>query len=233
MPLYKLYNQVLVLATAGNLHDLQFICLILTVICVTYQNCPLSAEAIGSFITGHSCYIGRNIMQIHNAVMNLHAALYKDHQTGAIRAYHVSFYDFLASQYSDTAEISLEWPSLSSVQQHMLCRCLDIMHTRLRFNVCNLNKPDFNKNIANLPEQISIHIEEDTQYSTIFWYTHLLATSRASANVYDKILKLFNSKKFLFWLEYLSLQASLPHSLLALETCQRIFTVSINYHYYM
>lgn len=218
----RLYAQVITSATKLP-HDSAFLHAILETICLTSQNRPLSAPAVASFLVGHETYAGRDIAQVAATVKTLHSVLYTEPNSGAVRAHHTSFYDFLLRQLESSADGS--WSRMAAAHRRMLERCLDIMKEELRFNICSIEVPKLNSEVPDLQERIQTNISEHLQYSALYWHRHLPLDETDRVALLPKISNLLCTKKFLFWLESLSLLRALSHSLQALDSVRELYQV--------
>lgn len=222
--LHLLYRQVLELAVKAP-RDVVSMRAILSIISLASVNRPLSIAAISSFLNGYDgCQPeSRSGVPVGNLVKRLHAVLYiQDAENGVVRAYHKSFYDFLDEQFR-TPETG--WPRLDDVQLQMLRRSLAIMRQELRFNICQLDSPVLNENVADLENRIQASVSEELHYGSRFWFTHLLPSHLFEQDIHFAVSDLFGTERLLFWLECLSLQGSLHLGILGLEKASNIFKV--------
>lgn len=220
-PLYQLYQKVLESAVKHS-EDMDLLRLILAADLVVSENRPLSATAITSFVLDHRLFAGRSSSYVSIIVSRLHAVLYTDSTSRAVRAHHTSFYDFLRSRLMDG---TTGWPSMNEVKLQVVRRCLAIMHTKLRFNICQIETPILNVDIPDLSYRIQENIGEELQYSSVYWSRHLSDDFRLDNELKGSILSLISGKKLLFWLEVLSLQGELTEGVIALERVELTFEV--------
>ena len=148
--------------------------------------------------------------------------LYTDSTSRAIRAHHTSFYDFLRSRLMAG---TTGWPSMNEIKLQIVRRCLAIMHTKLCFNICQIETPILNVDIPDLSSRIQDNIGEELRYSSVYWYRHLPDDFCLDSELKDTILTLISGKKLLFWLEVLSLQGELTEGVIALERVELTFEV--------
>jgi hypothetical protein len=87
-------------------------------------------------------------------------------------------------------------------------RCLEIMGCELRFNICGLAssyRP--NREIEDLEER-KLNISSALRYGCLYWAHHLIRVSRYSPRIGDistSLIDFFVHRRFLYWLETLSL----------------------------
>jgi hypothetical protein len=99
------------------------------------------------------------------------------------------------------------------------------MRKELRFNICKLDTPILNKDVADLEGRIQANISEELSYSSRFWFRHLLPSHSAEEDVQLNVLDLLGTERVLFWLECLSLQGSVGLGILGLEKTSEVFEV--------
>ena len=220
--LYRLYDVVLDTATQDD-DDRSFMQVVLSIVGVAARNRPISAKTIVSFLQDHAAY-STFYEELETLIGKLHAVLYIDGSTNcAVRAYHTSFYDFLEHK-ATTAGSGWELPEVT--HRRMFQRCLAVLSTQLRFNICRIEDPVLNKDIPDLAARISQNLSEELQYSSCFWHTHLSPSKLTASVVSLGVTKLLTSWKLLFWLETLSLQSALAQSISAFSACTGFFHVS-------
>lgn len=219
--LYCLYDQAIAASTTTSVAK-RILHAVLAVISLTSSNLPLSPEAIAIFLEGFDFANGCDLAFVQNAVKKLHAVMFIDVYTKAIRAHHSSFYDFLRLR---TTEDCAGWPTINSIRTHISRRCLTIMHKELRFNICGIDKPILNKHIPDLCQRIHHHMSEALRYSTLYWARHLSQDDSTDHHLQQSISVLLTTEKLLFWLECLSLQGGLLEGVLAFERVGHIFEV--------
>jgi hypothetical protein len=136
-----------------------------------------------------------------------------------IRLRHLSFAEFLVDPKRCHDPQFLIKPS-----EHLALarRCLEIMDSKLRFNICSL-PTSYLTNESNTYDQTAIvpHLS----YSCRFWVDHVLFTSfdHQTANLVHEFLH----TKLLFWLEVLSLIKEVPIALTSLPSMVKWSQVSV------
>ncbi|TDL19768.1 WD40 repeat-like protein [Rickenella mellea] len=117
-----------------------------------------------------------------------------------VRALHTSFRDFL------TDPLRSEEFFVNEHEQHstMAHACLNILNTRLHFNICKLETSfKHTYDICNLDKCIKQNISLQLLYSCKYWISHL-QTVPLDLNFESKV-EIFFYKQFLYWLEVLSM----------------------------
>ena len=88
------------------------------------------------------------------------------------------------------------------------------MNRELEQNMCNLPDGVTNSEVIDLKERTEEHINQVLEYACRSWHKHLIGT--IPANVIP-VLHNFLEKKFLFWLEVLSVLGAAREAVNALE----------------
>ena len=132
-----------------------------------------------------------------------------------VRPFHKSFPDFIV----DTARCADPRFRVSPPDQHaeLLVGCLELMNQRLEQNMCELPDGAMNSEVADLKERAEQHINKALEYACRSWHKHLVNTMSARTPEITPILHQFLAKKFLFWLEVLSVLGAAREAVEALE----------------
>ena len=102
--------------------------------------------------------------------------------------------------------------------------CVGLMLGKLEFNICKLESSYLaNKDVKDLDMRIAKHLPPVLSYACRLWDNHL-GHLDFEADLFDK-LQTFFKKKFLFWLEALSLMGDMGLASPALSSL-RIWLVS-------
>jgi hypothetical protein len=115
---------------------------------------------------------------------------------------HTSFQDFLADEKSGIFHVDF-----SKAHHQLAHSCLGLMLDNLKFNICKLNSSYLaNRDVSDLESRNTKYIPPALSYACVFWGNHLehVAFKR---DLFTKLRNLFE-KKFLFWLEVLSINNS-------------------------
>ncbi|EJC98415.1 WD40 repeat-like protein [Fomitiporia mediterranea MF3/22] len=115
--------------------------------------------------------------------------------------FHTSFRDYLtsSSRCNDAWFIDLD------IQKKLITkRCFDVMKRMLRFNICKIESSYIrNDQILDLSERIKEKIPSYMEYACLFWGQHLHEAQFSDA-LSSELLE-FLHKRFLYWLEVMSL----------------------------
>ena len=155
---------------------------------------PLSPSTIATLL-------GFDVQDVVPLLSSVHSLLVfqEDIPDHPVRPFHKSFPDFI----TDPARCTNPRFHLNPLHQHgeLLVCCLELMNQRLERNMCNLPDAVLNSEVDDLGERIEQHIDQALQYACKSWHKHLVDTVPAQT---QNILHNFLEKKFLFWLEVLS-----------------------------
>jgi hypothetical protein len=113
---------------------------------------------------------------------------------------HTSFRDFVMNEEKS----SIFYVDLRLAHHQLAHSCLGLVLTDLRFNICNLESSYLaNKDVEDLEARIVQHLPPALSYACRLWDDHLEHLD-FETDLFGK-LQTFFEKKFLFWLEALSL----------------------------
>lgn len=194
---------------------------VLGIVLITARNRPLSVDGLYDFLQGADKQVSKGTLV---AVLNrLRSVLYEDISKGnVIRVCHPSFLDFL----EDHNRSGMYWTSTGQLHAAMVETSLNLMQTKLRFNICGLKTSYVaNKDVQDLPQKIKDSIPESLVYSCLYWTTHLTEINRST--VEDLVYEFFRCLKVVYWVEVLSLVDGLKTGLGALQSVMVFFNVCI------
>jgi hypothetical protein len=126
---------------------------------------------------------------------------------------HTSFRDFVMNEEKS----SIFYVDLRLAHHRLVHSCLSLVLTDLRFNICNLESSYLaNKGVEDLEVRIGQHLPPALSYACRLWDDHLEHID-FEVDLFGK-LQTFFGKKFLFWLEALSLLNGVGLGSLALSS---------------
>jgi signal recognition particle GTPase len=129
-----------------------------------------------------------------------------------IRTFHQSFPDYVTDR--DRCKDTNFCISTSDHHAQMAYRCLQIMNSLLKRNICSIEDPSLlNAEIAGLESLLEASTPAELRYACRYWITHTILVSRADNELMQQ-LETFCRRHLLHWLEALSL---LGHLRVALE----------------
>ncbi|KAJ7845320.1 hypothetical protein B0H13DRAFT_2410028 [Mycena leptocephala] len=185
---------------------------------------PFSPHGLTSLLASmgpvdSQCYTEALIREILAPLSSV-ISIPEEGQHGEIRIIHASFRDYML--VTAPLELACGTPDL---RQHVALNMLCLMNRELHFNMCKIST-SYKRNI-DLGLQVDNHIGESLQYSCGFWMDHVTKSSGGDTTDSDapaawtteiiQALKLFLSKKLLFWLEVLSLLGQVDRATNALS----------------
>jgi hypothetical protein len=137
--------------------------------------------------------------------------------------FHKSFPDFITDPTRCTNERFHVSPS--DHHQELLVECLNLMGRMLEENMCGLPDGVKNNEVRDLEEKAYLCIDESLKYACESWHRHLINEHVARAPEVTSALHRFLEKKFLCWLEVLSVLSSASGALKGLEGAARLLEV--------
>ena len=172
---------------------------------------PLSPSAIATLL-------GFKLGEAYRILSLIHSLLILQEDIEPVRPFHKSFPDFVIDPARCTNQKFLVCPP----DQHteLLAGCLAVMNRELERNMCELPDGVINSEVPDLKEKIKEHIGEALEYACRSWHKHLVPIGTIPHHV-APILREFLEKKFLFWLEALSVLGAAREAIDALEATTR------------
>jgi hypothetical protein len=179
---------------------------------------PLSANAIANILQI------KNINHVKTCLRSLHSLLVVPEDTSRpIRFHHKSFPDFLtdpkrcldARFYVDKDENQLA----------AVLSCFAVMKSKLRRNICRLNRYSTNDSLSVAMRNECI--DESLRYSCRYWHSHLLLDSHRDEHMRDTTSRDMDDwmkTKLLQWFEVLALLDELGRAVEALNDIQEWLT---------
>ena len=173
---------------------------------------PLSPSTIAALL-------GFELEEVFPVLSLAHSLLILREDIGQpVRPFHKSFPDFVV----DPARCTNQRFQVCPPDQHteLLAGCLAVMNRELERNMCELPDGVINSEVPDLKEKIKEHIGEALEYACRSWHKHLVPIGTIPHHV-APILREFLEKKFLFWLEVLSVLGATREAIDALEVTTR------------
>ena len=167
---------------------------------------PLSPSAIATLL-------GFEPEEVYPVLSSAHSLLILQEDIDQpVRPFHKSFPDFVV----DPARCTNQRFRVCPPDQHteLLVGCLVVMNRELERNMCELPDGVINSEVPDLKEKVKEHIGEALEYACRSWHKHLVGTIPAHV---VPILQEFLEKKFLFWLEVLSVLGAAREAVDTLE----------------
>ncbi|KAF9646356.1 hypothetical protein BDM02DRAFT_247102 [Thelephora ganbajun] len=141
-----------------------------------------------------------------------------------VRPFHKSFPDFIVDPTRCINERFHVSPP--SHHQEVLAGCLELMNQTLEKNMCNLPDAVANREVGDLHERAERHLSPALQYACKSWHKHLINKYTVHTPAITSALRRFLEKKFLFWLEVLSVLGAAREAVDALELAAKLLEAS-------
>ena len=180
---------------------------------VTLAANPLSPSAIATLLD-------LDVDEVFPLLSSVHSLLtFQEDIDHPVRPFHKSFPDFIV----DPARCVNSRFRVSPPDQHieLLTGCLELMNRGLEQNMCKLPDGVMNREVDDLKERAEGRIHRALEYACRSWYKHLVDTTPAHTLKITPILRSFLERKFLFWLEVLSVLGAAREAVDALEAAAR------------
>ena len=176
---------------------------------------PLSVSNLASLL-------GTDIETLNQTLSTLHSVLYiPEDKSSTVRLLHPSFRDFLLDQ--KRCSNPQFYIDKKLVHREMYIRCLQVMSTHLRRDICDLGNTG--ADISELSRsEVNKHIPSYIRYACRFWVYHY-KRSDVYNNSYDDIGK-FLRTHFLHWVEALALLGCASEAVAMIHILDSGFLVS-------
>lgn len=141
-----------------------------------------------------------------------------------VKSFHKSFPDFII----DPARCTNPRFCVCPPDQHteLLIGCLELMDRRLEKNMCKLPEAVINSEVDDLQERKGQYLDHALQYACMSWHKHLVNENNTQRSKIISLLHHFLEKKFLFWLEVLSVLGAVKGAVDALGVTAKWLEVS-------
>ncbi|KAF9642938.1 hypothetical protein BDM02DRAFT_3176389 [Thelephora ganbajun] len=141
-----------------------------------------------------------------------------------VRPFHKSFPDFII----DPARCIDERFHVSPPNHHpeLLAGCLELMNGTLEKNMCNLPDGVANCEVDDLRERAKRHLDPALRYACKSWHKHLVDGHTVRTPAIASALRRFLEKKFLFWLEVLSILGAAKEAVDVLDVAAKSLEAS-------
>ena len=180
---------------------------------------PLSPSTIATLL-------GLDTDDVFPLLSSVHSLLIlQDDVNHPVRPFHKSFPDFIIDPSRCTSQrFHISPPDHHS---HLLIGCLGLMNRTLERNMCKLPDAVANSDVDDLKERTEEYIDPALKYACMSWHIHLVDadTTPAHAPVIVSTLCRFLEKKFLFWLDVLSVLGAVRNAVEALQATMDLLEV--------
>ena len=183
---------------------------------VVLSSNPLSPSTIAALLDSDGEGVFRLLSLVHSLLILQEDVNYP------VRPFHKSFPDFITDPVRCTNKRFYISPP--SHHPELLVGCLKLMNQTLEMNMCKLSDTTANKEIKNLEEIVEHYINPALQYACRSWHKHLTEDAVCTPAI-TSVLHNFLEKKFLFWLEVLSVIGAVREALDALRVVAKFLEV--------
>ena len=174
---------------------------------------PLSPSIIATLL-------GFDTTDVSSRLSSAHSLLIFEEDIGQpVRALHKSFPDFIVDPTRCTSSRFRVCPSDHHAE--LLVSCFELMNRKLEWNLCQLPDGVTNSEVNDLGERVEKHIDQALQYACKSWHKHFVNVKPAHALKITPLLHMFLEKKFLFWLEVLSVLGVASEAVGALDVAAK------------
>ena len=178
---------------------------------------PLSPSAIATLLTIDPEDVTPLLLSVHSLL------ILDEDNSKLVKPFHKSFPDFITDPARCTNERFYIPPSH---HLELLVNCLDLMNQTLEKNMCQLPEAVSNSEVDDLQERADLYINQGLQYACKSWHKHLVNEPTANRQEITSALHSFLEKKFLSWLEVLSVLGAVRNAVDALNVVVKQFKVS-------
>ena len=185
---------------------------------VTLAANPLSPSTI-------SMLLGFDVEDVSPLLSSVHSLLILQEDINhPVQPFHKSFPDFI----TDPTRCINQRFQISPPDHHLelLLGCLELMNQTLEKNMCGLPEAVKNSEVDDLKERTEQCISHALQYACRSWHKHLINKHTTHRPKVTSALQHFLEKKFLCWLEVLSILGDVRAAIDALEVTTKWLEVS-------
>jgi hypothetical protein len=159
---------------------------------------PLSPSAIATLL-------GFDAKYVLHVLLSANSLLIFEMDPDPVRPFHRSFPDFITDPTRCTDRRFYIFPPDHHLE--LLTVCLDLMNRTLEKNMCKLPDVIANLDVGDLKERSKEYVDPALRYACVSWHVHLIGARAipSHASTITPTLHQFLEKKFLPWLEALSI----------------------------
>ena len=180
---------------------------------VTLATTPLSPSAIAPLL-GCDTYEVFSLLSSAGSLLVL-----QEDFNSPVRPFHQSFPDFT----TDPERCTNQKFHVSPPEHHqeLLIGSLRLMNRELERNMCKLSDGVTNSEVDDLGGRAERYIDHGLRYACESWYKHLVDEDLVRTPKVVSKLRMFLEKKFLFWLEVLSVLGSVRSAVRSLNATKK------------
>ncbi|KAF9642143.1 hypothetical protein BDM02DRAFT_2540684 [Thelephora ganbajun] len=179
---------------------------------------PLSPSAIAALLGIDREDVFLRLSSIHSLL------ILQDDVDSPVRPFHKSFPDFIVDPTRCINERFHVSPPIHHPE--LLAGSLELMNQTLEKNICNLPDGVANREVGDLDERAKRHLDPALRYACKSWHKHLTDGHTIRTPAIASALCRFLEKKFLFWLEVLSVLGAAKEAVDALDVAAKWLEMS-------
>jgi len=174
---------------------------------------PLSPSTIATLLNINREGVFSRLSSVHSLL------ILQEDLDSPVRPFHKSFPDFI----TDLTRCTNRRFYVSPLNHHpeLLVGCLGLMNKTLEKNMCDLPDAVANSDVEDLSERTEKHLNPALRYACKSWHKHLIDEHTIRTPEITSALHHFLEKKFLFWLEVLSVLGAAREAVDALEVAAK------------
>jgi len=173
---------------------------------------PLSPSAIAALL-------GINFESVFLRLSSVHSLLVLGDTDSPVRPFHKSFADFIVDPTRCTNKRFYVSPPAHHPE--LLIGCLGLMSRTLEKNMCKLPDAVINSEVDDLWDRTNQYINPALRYACMLWHKHLVYGDPGHTPDIGSAIRLLLERKFLFWLEVLSVVGATRGAVDALEVAAK------------
>ena len=179
---------------------------------------PLTPSTIALLLGFHTTDVVLRLSSVNSLL------IFQEEINSPVQPFHKSFPDFI----TDPARCINQRFQISPPDHHLelLLGCLKLMDQTLERNMCNLPEAVKNSDVNDLQERREQYISHALRYACKSWHKHLVDKYIAHKSKITTTLHHFLKRKFLCWLEVLSVFGTVRDAVDALEVVAKWLEVS-------
>jgi hypothetical protein len=172
---------------------------------------PLSPSSIAMLLGSDT----EDVLLLLSSVNSL--LIFQEDANLPVRPFHKSFHDFITNPTRCTNQRFHIFPPDHHLE--LLINCLGLMNQTLEKNMCKLPDAVANSDVGDLEERSEKYINLALRYACLSWHVHLVGVHKIPVHTptITPVLHQFLEKKFLFWLEVLSVISAARNAVDALQ----------------
>jgi hypothetical protein len=215
----EMYKQVLTHSVIGNCSGRAT-----NILCARFRDVVgpiiLLFESLSPVVLARVLHTEAEVVKV--TLSSLHSVLdIAEDEDSPVRLLHPSFRDFLLEK--ERCSDSRFWVNKEEVHKHLAERCLWLLSTNLRRNICNLHTPGA-VTCELKRSTVEQHLPAHIQYACRYWVDHL-QRGKSGLNDDNGPVHMFLRKHFLHWLEALCLIRDVSKGVLMITALQSILKI--------